>query len=321
MCTIGMDLAFFLSSILQAQSREKEESMKPSRTFFTQLLVCFLLLLACLGLAGSAFAQTTPKDVQYFRNNFNLMLDSYEAVFQQMNNTRGLELVNKARLGMQSATDQQIADLYAKRGVPDLSEAARAAEGLFSLLGVAQAAPAAAPMGALPNAPPILSDCNNIAHTPSFTLGALIAFQVARGILAAAQFACEEVVVVLGEGGNAAAVCIPLAIAQDAAAIPYELASFCGGEEDSALLQGSYDRLGYVSAQIDAAKTEIINNSNANRDLIIANSNANRDMIINELRALGCESVRLLNTAEGRRASSISSCTGQPHFPYDWPGK
>ena len=33
------------------------------------------------------------------------------------------------------------------------------------------------------------------------------------------------------------------AIAQDVAAIPFELASFCGGEEDSGLLEGSFDRL------------------------------------------------------------------------------
>ena len=292
----------------------------------TLFLVCFLLLLACLALTGTVFAQS-PKDVQSFkavqsfRDKFELMLDSYEVVFQRIHSTRGLELVNKGRLSMQSTTDQQLVDLFAKSGVPNLSEAVKAAERLVSLLPVAETAPAAAPMSALPNAPPILSDCNNIVHTPSFTLGALIAFQVARTVLAAAEFACEEVVVVLGEGGNGAAVCIPFAIAQDVAAIPYELASFCAGEEDSALLQGSYDRLGYISTELEAARIAIINNSNTNRDLIIANANANRDMFINELRALGCEIVRLLNTPEGQRASSILSCTSQPGFPYEWPEK
>jgi hypothetical protein len=292
----------------------------------TLFLVCFLLLLACLALTEPVFAQS-PKDVeslnivQSFRNKFELMLDSYEVVFQRIRSTRGLELVKKARLSMQSTTNQELADLFAKSGVPNLSEAVRAAEGLVNLLPVAGAAPAAAPMSALPNAPPILGDCDNIVHTSSFTFGALIAFQAARTVLAAAEFACEEVVVVLGEGGNGAAACIPLAIAQNVAAIPYELASFCAGEEDSALLQGSYDRLGYISTELEAARIAIINNSNANRDLIIANANANREMIINELRALGCEILRLLNTPEGQRASSILSCTSQPGFPYEWPEK
>ena len=175
-----------------------------------------------------------------------------------------------------------------------------------------------------------------------------------RTILAAAEFACEETIVILGEGGNGAAVCIPLAIAQDVAAIPFELASFCGGEEDSALLQGSYDRLAHIHTDLDSARTAIINNSNtnktevinkidantasiidnidantnlivnndnSNRTQIINNDNANRDAVIMELRNLGCEIVRLLNTPEGQRASSALACVGQPSYPYNFPEK
>ena len=136
-----------------------------------------------------------------------------------------------------------------------------------------------------------------------------------RTILAVAQFACLQVIV----GENAAAGCIALAIAADVAAIPLEQAEFCGGEEDSALLQGSYDRLDHIHTDLENAQAAIIANDNANTTTIINNDNANRDLIVNELHALGCELVRLLNTPEGQKESSILACTGQPGFPYAFP--
>jgi len=132
----------------------------------------------------------------------------------------------------------------------------------------------------LPGAGSILSDCNNIQHSPAWNFGALIAWEVARGILAAAQFGCEEVVVVLGEGGNAAAVCIPLAIAADAAAIPFELGSFCAGEEDSAKLQGTYDRVAAVYDELHAVRNDIVQDAAANRDTILGAVGQSRDAVI-----------------------------------------
>ena len=71
-------------------------------------------------------------------------------------------------------------------------------------------------------------------------------------------------------------VSIPFAIAADLAEIPFELADFCGGEEDAALIQGSYDRLEHIhndladaSAAILSAQTAIINNANTNTTNII----------------------------------------------------
>ena len=106
-----------------------------------------------------------------------------------------------------------------------------------------------------------------------------------------------------------------------------------------------------LSAQIDAGRTEILNkveskgneiiindnvnrtqiinndntntaniitNANANKTMIINNDNANFAATINELRALGCDVIRLLNTPDGQRSSSIASCTGKPGWPYSW---
>jgi hypothetical protein len=63
-------------------------------------------------------------------------------------------------------------------------------------------------------------------------------------------------------------------------------------------------------------RNQIITNDNANRDAIISNDNANRDIIIAEMRVVSCELNRLLNTPEGQRSSAITSCAGQPGFPY-----
>jgi hypothetical protein len=87
-----------------------------------------------------------------------------------------------------------------------------------------------------------------------------------------------------------------------------------------------------ITTAIDASATAIINNDNSNRNLIITNDNSNRTMIINndntnrdlmvaEMRKIGCDVIRLLNTPEGQRQSSLSSCSGQPAFPYNFPEK
>lgn len=293
---------------------------------------------AVRGADGShGWREPSPDSVQSFRSSFNLALDSYDVVMQRLGNARGQRLVNEARVRMEAVTDDQLAALFAKVGVPDLSEMVRAADNLASRTPNRDRGPLTA---GLPGAPPIFSDCNNISHSSGFTFGALIAFQVARTVLAAAEFACLETVVILGEGGNGSAACIPFAIAQDVVAIPFELASFCGGEEDSALLEGSFDRLEHIHTDLESARSAIIteinantaqiidnvnantqlivNNDNSNRTQIINNDNANRDILIGQLHALGCEIVRLLHTPDGQRTSAIEACQGQPGFPYSW---
>jgi hypothetical protein len=68
----------------------------------------------------------------------------------------------------------------------------------------------------------------------------------------------------------------------------------------------------------NANTASIINNDNANKTAIITNDNANTATLVAEIRALGCEIVRLLNTPDGQRASSILACSAAPGFPYSW---
>jgi len=298
---------------------------------------------------------------QLFRFQLSELLDRYDAVFVRLGNDLGRARVAEARTALASVTDANLGQVFARSGVPDLTPAVVAAEGLLAVT----PPPARPPMKQLyrdrllrtfdlPGAPAVLADCDNIQHDSAFVFGALIAWQVARGILEAAEFGCLETVVVLGEGGNGAAACIPLAIAKDAAAIPFELGSFCAGEEDSAVLQGTYERVAAVYEELgkvrddlvadaaanrdviladaaanraaivandDANRATIMANDDANRDAIMANANGNRDLIINEVRALSCELARLLATPEGRRESSVPACMGQPGFPYAFPEK
>lgn len=307
------------------------------------------------GLAQDAAPADGARDrAAAFRGDFNRVLDHYAAVFAARANEKGARMVAQARAGLGAIDDAKLERILAKMPAADLSLAVQAAQRLEASTPARGQGLAGQPQNStgFPSAPDILTDCDNIEHGSQWTLDALIAFEVLRTVLAAAEFACLEVVVVLGEGGNGSAVCIPFAIAQDAAAIPYELADFCGGEEDSAIGQGSYDRLEHIhtdlaSAQtailsrIDSAKSEIItndntnrttivnndnanrvliiNNDNANRDIILGDARANRDFLLGEIRGLSCDLMRLMATPEGLRASTNPSCVGQPQFPYNWP--
>ena len=275
--------------------------MNPLRTFSraaSVALVCTVAMPAMAGQGGGSAAEARTDRLASFRPDFNRMLDAYDKVFQKLGNARGLRMTASARESLRAVSDDQLARLFAKVRVPDLASAVQAAEKLNTAIPAAGSkAVSSGETPGFPNAPEILEACRGIAHDSQFTFGALIAFQVLRTVLAAAEFACEETLVVAGEGGNTAAACIPLSIAQDAAAIPYELASFCGGEEDSALAQGTYDRLEHIHNDIEAARAQIIS----------------------EMRSLSCDLERLLHTPEGQRRSDVPECTGMPYFPYDFP--
>lgn len=71
----------------------------------------------------------------------------------------------------------------------------------------------------------------------------------------------------------------------------------------------------------NANRNTIMANDNANRDTIMANDNHNRDLMIAEMRMIGCDMIRLINTPEGARSSALQSCVGQPGYPYSFPQK
>ena len=76
-----------------------------------------------------------------------------------------------------------------------------------------------------------------------------------------------------------------------------------------------------IVANDNTNTTNIITNDNANKTTLITVANANTATIVAEIRALGCEIVRLLNTPDGQRASAILACSAAPGFPYSWNNK
>jgi hypothetical protein len=300
--------------------------------FFRPGAVLALTILASPVVAGqerSAPGDVSGDRIASFRVDFNKVMDHYGSVLSKLGHARGVGLTVQAREGLRAVSDEQLARVFATGRVKDLSDAVEAAARL-DVLTVPRGETGRIFTPGFPNAPPILAACDDILHDPEWTFGVLVAHQILRTVLAVAEFACGQTVVVLGEGGNTSAVCIPFSIAKDAAEIPFELADFCGGEEDSAIGQGSYDRLEHIHLDVEVARADIltsievhtqmiITNDNTNRDLIIANDNANRDQIIQTLKNLTCDLNRLVHTPEGQRKSDIVECQGQPAFPFDFP--
>jgi hypothetical protein len=116
--------------------------------------------------------------------------------------------------------------------------------------------------------------------------------QAAEVLISAAGRGCDQVAVVAGFGANTALVCLPLEIALTAAKIPFELASFCGGEEDSSFIEGTFDRVEHLHGDLeteaasirsndDSNTNTVINNDNSNTGTIMTNDNSNRVQIIN----------------------------------------
>lgn len=307
------------------------------------LAICFGALL----FAHLAVAQT-PQSVQSFRTSYAALMDSYDQIFTQEGNVKGQQMVERARTAIQSVSDAALVRAFSRSGMPDLKFALAATQRIAASSQSQRSAPSATVKSLpLPGAGTVIDDCNNTPHGDQITYDALIAFQVTSGILAAAAWVCNEDI--LGENGSAA--CIPLAIANDIASSLFAVRSFCGGLDTASLVFGNFDRLDHVHSDLAAVRTDIINNAsanttaltnsinasmtsiinnananttavinnaNANTTSIMNNDNTNRDIIIGQLQALGCEIVRLLNTPDGLRASSIAACKAQPGFPYSW---
>lgn len=304
-------------------------------------------IFAATTLAG---AQAALPEVQAFRADYGVILDTLEASLERNGNSRSLKLLQRSRMTLNATSDEGIAGLFGEAGVPDIS---------FGVAELRRYSPRAlAKSAGLPGAAGIHGACSTNPHDADSVFGALVAAQVTSSILAAATFVCTQDIL----GTNGSAVCIPFAIADDIAQGIFAVREWCAGEAGGAKSDASFERLGHVHADLDDARATILNdasvkltailvNSNANATAInanidasrvsiiandnanstttnnninastasiIDNSNQNKDLIVGELRALACELVRLLNTPDGQRSSSIAACMAQPGFPYSW---
>lgn len=241
----------------------------------------------------AAASKASSDAVQSFRADFERIVDYYASFFEKIGDERRHQMAVEARDALRALPDEHLAAAFPGSRLPDLTLAVQAVERLEQLPATAgrPAQPGRTP--GLPDKPPVIVFCEKLPHDAIARSIALGAFHLVRTVLASAEFGCQQTVVFAGNGGNNAWMCVPLAIAKDLAEIPWELMSFCAGEDDSALAQGSYDRLAHIHADIDAA--------------------------LSEIRKLSCDLLRIMHTPEGLRQSDNPSCVGQPGFPYNFP--
>jgi len=303
--------------------------------------------------SGTAWAASegpvSLADAQEFRIHFNRLLDGMNEMSQRLIRSHDPSLIAKSRKAMESVTDDQISKVFSPVGLPDLMPALTKIEEALTLPPSESASLSvqSSTIPGFPDLPPLFPDCNNIEHDSAFRHGALIAFQVARTILAAARFVCLEDI--LGE--NVALVCLPLDIAEAATAIPLELGEFCDGEEGGRIAEASFDRLDHIHTDLHTHDKNIedriknhdtnIGNQLSAHDTNIEGKIATHDTRITtqvkihdaDIKALlaalqaavnansakldillarQLETIRLLHTPEGIRTSAVPACNNGP---------
>ncbi len=130
--------------------------------------------------------------------------------------------------------------------------------------------------------------CGTTHGSAAILLDAQATLDLAKGLWSAASRLCDQVVVVLGEGGNTSVLCVIVDGALTVAETIFNGVMFCENDIDSAEINGSYRRLAHIHDDIaslqssgDSTKTDIVNNDNGNKTEIEANDNNNRDAVIN----------------------------------------
>ena len=238
---------------------------------------------ACLAIAQPAAAQQ-PEALQTLREQYDVTMSNLQRILEATGDTASEERAGQGREAMRMLTNDQLAKVYSKTRVPDLSVAAMASQFLASRLESRQTAGAANPDIAiglnspgLPGPVPIVSNCNSVNIDATERYALLIIKEVANSILAAAAWVCNEDI--LGENGSLA--CVPLAIAADVANGFFDTATFCAGEVTANQVDGNFNRLQHIHDDLDGAITTIVNNNNANTNTIVNNDNTNTTTIVN----------------------------------------
>jgi hypothetical protein len=223
--------------------------------------------------AGVAAHAANP-EAQAFRANYGVVLDGLQQSLTENGNARGLALLKSSRNSLNGVNDETLARLF-HQGIPDLSSSVQELQRLSTL------SKSRAKSAGLPSASAIIGACDSNPHDSQSVYDAIIASQVTSSVLAAATFVCNEDV--LGE--NAAAGCIPFAIADDIAQGIVAVRQFCEGEEGGAKSDASYDRLDHVHTDLANARSDLLNDASAKLTAILTNSNTNTTTILNNLSA------------------------------------
>jgi hypothetical protein len=228
------------------------------------------VVLLCLVATHPASAQD-PAALQTLRGQYDALMADFERLAADRGETVLEAQARKGREAMRALTDEQLAELYSRTRVPDLSVATMASRFVVSRA-EAGLGDLAVPMSPGFPAPPVIpAGCNGVDITGETRYALLITKEVANSILAAATFVCTQDIL----GTNGAAVCIPFAIAADIANGFFNTATFCAGEVTANQVDANFNRLSHLHDDLSGGVTTIVNTSNANTTAIINNDNAN----------------------------------------------
>jgi hypothetical protein len=106
--------------------------------------------------------------------------------------------------------------------------------------------------------------CLEIQTNTDIVFAAKTALNVAKLIWIPLKNACEQVVVIAGEGGNGSSVCDVTDMALEAVDLVYNEYYICDNGDAAAEAEANYKRLAYINEQIDTDYKATIANDNAN---------------------------------------------------------
>jgi hypothetical protein len=248
--------------------------MKLRHSLFPYIVIGVTLATAAPAQAQQSIA-VTPESVQQFRADLNAVLGASSAVFSAIKFNKPLERVNAARAKLQNTTDQELEWTFAKGGVPDLTEAkAQVQQWVTDMPGILarQAQRKAQPVSTttttsrggtisltidasygiaiegLPDKEELYPPCENVVHSSDFTFAMLNVASALRIIGIVADRLCTFTVL----GQNNSIACTITDLATEAAQFAFDLADFCGGEEDSRTIEGTFNRVGTVHDKLVA---------------------------------------------------------------------
>jgi hypothetical protein len=123
--------------------------------------------------------------------------------------------------------------------------------------------------------------------TYAVTAAADLIFIAAAGVRAGLSRACNQVLVVLGEGGNTSAACIPVDVVYFVAVALRAKLLACDVDYTERTVDASFSRLEHLHTDLENSvandntnKTAIINNDNTNTTTITGNDNSNKTTIL-----------------------------------------
>jgi len=252
---------------------------------------------------GQEKPQASPEELERFRADLIRFVQAYKEL-AALTNPKQAQKFNSLAAQLQKLSYKQLNII--RSGMTDFSVVGKTAQRLHDSVAKSKAlrSISAAPLDKVfetnsPGFPPAdYPSCGSTRTDDAVVDASDDALFVAEGVRDGASRACDEVVVILGEGGNGSLACIITDGVYLAAKIINYGLHYCNDKIDAAEQGAAYSRLDHMHADLESsvandntntstitgavntAKTTIINNDDANKTTIVNNDNLNKTTII-----------------------------------------